>query len=68
MRNSYDVTEIGIFIILSTLQNIHFWECSIFVYRFGLKPYQNIGKMFKTIIIVITKYLNWNIVKILVSI
>ena len=69
MRNSYDVTEIDNYVILSTLQNFHFREYSIFAYRFGLK-HAKICKMFKTIIIFITKYLNfnWNIVKSLISI
>ena len=59
MRNSYDVIEIGKYVILSTLQNFNFREYSIFVYRFGLKHAEtNIGKMFKTNTILITKYLN----------
>ena len=37
MRNSYDVTEIDNYVILSTLQNFHFGEYSVFAYRFGLK-------------------------------
>ena len=66
MLNSYDVIEIDKYVILSTLQNFHFREYSIFVYRFGQKNAKpNIGKIFKTSIILITKYviLNWNIVK-----
>ena len=59
MRNSYDVIEIGKYVILSTLQNFNFREYSIFVYRFGLKHAEpNIDKMFKTNTILITKYLN----------
>ena len=66
MRSSYDVIEIDNYVTLNTLQNFHFQEDSIFVYKFGLehaKP--NVGKIFKTNTILITKYLNlnWNIVK-----
>ena len=44
MRFSYDVIEIYNYVILSTLQNLHFREYSIFVYRFGLKHTKpNIG-------------------------
>ena len=58
-HNSYDVIEIGKYVILSTLQNFNFREYSIFAYRFGLKHAEpNIGKMFKTNTILITKYLN----------
>ena len=66
MPNSYDVIEIDKYVILSTLQNFHFREYSIFVYRFGQKHAElDIGKIFKTSIILITKYLilNWNSVK-----
>ena len=66
MPNSYDVIEIDKYVILSTLQNFYFQEYSIFVYRFGQKNAKpNIDKIFKTSIILITKYviLNWNIVK-----
>ena len=61
MRISYDVIEIDNYVILSVLQNLHFREYSIFVYRFGLKHAKpNIGKLFNTNIILITKYLNLN--------
>ena len=66
MRSSYDGIEIDNYVILNTMQNFHFQEDSIFVYKFGLKHAKpNIGKIFKTITILITKYLNlnWNIVK-----
>ena len=36
IRSSYDVIEIDNYVILSSLQNLHFREYSIFVYRFGL--------------------------------
>ena len=71
MRNSYDVIEIDNYIILSTLQNFHCREYSICVYRLGLKhAISIIGKLFKTNIILIMKYLNlnWNIVKSLIFI
>ena len=71
MRTFYDVIEIDNHVILSSLQNLHFGEYSIFVYRFGLKHAKpNNGKIFNTNIILITKYLNlnWNIVKSLISI
>ena len=71
MHNFYDVIENDNYFILSTLQNFHFQEYSIFVYRFGLKHAgPNIGKIFKINIILITKYLNlnWNIVKSLIFI
>ena len=69
MRNSYDVIEIDKYVILSTLQNFHFREYSIFVCLFELKYAEpNIGKIFKTNIILIAKYLNWNIVKSLIFI
>ena len=58
--------EIDKYVILSSLQNYHFREYSLFVYRFGQKHAKpNISKIFKTNIILITKYLhlNWNIVK-----
>ena len=35
MRNSHGVIEIDNYVILSTLQNFHFLEYTIFVYRFG---------------------------------
>ena len=66
MRNSYDVIEIDNYVILNTLQNIHFREYSIFVYQFGPKYIEpNFGKIFKINTILITKYLNlhWIIVK-----
>ena len=66
MRSSYDVIEIDNYVIFNTLQNFHLREYSIFVYKFGLKHAEpNIGKIFKTTSILITKYLNlnWNIVK-----
>ena len=37
MRSSYEVIEIDNYIILNTLQNFHFLEYFIFVYKFGLK-------------------------------
>ena len=40
MRSSYDVIEIDNNVILNTLQNLHFPEYSIFVYKFGLKSCQ----------------------------
>ena len=66
MRSSYDIIEIDNYVILNILQNFHFLEYSIFVYKFGpehAKP--NIGKIFKINTILITKYLNlnWNIAK-----
>ena len=58
MRNSYDVIEIDNQVIFNTLQNFYFWEYYIFVYQVGLKHAKpNIGKIFKTNIILITKYL-----------
>ena len=58
MRNSYDVIEIDNQVIFNTLQNFYFWEYYIFVYQFGLKHGKpNISKIFKTNIILITKYL-----------
>ena len=66
MCNSYDVIEIGKYVILITLHDFHFQVYSLFVYRFGLKHAEpNIGKIFKNNIILITKYLdlNWNIAK-----
>ena len=67
---SYDVIEIDNYAILSTLQNIHFQEYSIFVYRFGLNTYSTLYQIFKTNIILITKYhnLNTNIVESLIFI
>ena len=57
MRNSYDLIEIDNYVILSTLKNFHVREYAIFVYRFGQKTCQpNIGKIFKTNIILNTKY------------
>ena len=63
MRISYDVIEIDNYVILSTLQNLHFREYSIFVYRFGLKTYQTLytQNIKHTNIILITKYLNLNL-------
>ena len=66
MRNYYDVIEIDIYVVVNTLQNFHFQEHPYFVYQFGLKNAEpNIGKLFKTNYILITKYhsRNWNIVK-----
>ena len=66
MRSSYDAIEINNYVILNTSQNFHFREYSICVYKFGLKHAEpNIGKIFKTNTILITKYLNinWSIVK-----
>ena len=66
MCDSYDVTEIDNYFILSTLQDFHVQEYYIFVYRFGLKHTEiNKGKPYKTTIILFTKYLilNWKIVK-----
>ena len=40
MRTSYDVIKIDNYVILSTLQNFHLQEKSIFVYQFGLKTCQ----------------------------
>ena len=40
MGISYDVIEIDNYVILSTLQNLHFGEYYIFVYRFRLETYQ----------------------------
>ena len=57
MRNSYDVIEIDNHVIFYTLQNFYFWEFYIFVHQVGLKHAKpNIGKIFKTNIILITKY------------
>ena len=42
MHISYDVIEIDNYVILSTLQNLHFGKYSIFVYQFGLKTYQTL--------------------------
>ena len=54
--NTYDVIEIDNYVILNTSQTFHFREYYIFVYRFGQKNAEpNIGKIFKNIIIVITK-------------
>ena len=59
MRNSYDVIEIDNQVIFNTLQNFYFLEYYIFVYQVGLKHAKpNIGKILKTNIILITKYLN----------
>ena len=71
MRNSYDVIEIDNYVILSTLQNLHFRERSLLSIDLDYKhakPY--IGKIFKTSIVLITKYLNlnWTIVKPLIFI
>ena len=66
MRSSYDIIENNNYVILNSLQNFYFGEYSIFVYQVGLKHAEpNIGKIFKTIIILMTKYLNfnWNILK-----
>ena len=58
MRSSYDVIEIDNQIIFNTLQNFCFLEYYIFVNQVGLKhPKPNIGKILKTNIILITKYL-----------
>ena len=58
MRNSYDVIEIDNHVIFNTLQNFYFCEFYIFVYQVGLKHAEpNIRKIFKTNIILITKYL-----------
>ena len=59
MRNSYDVIEINNYVILNTLQNFHFREYSIFILKHAEL---NFGKIIKTNIILITKYLdlNWN--------
>ena len=58
MRNSYDIIEIDNHVIFNTLQNFYFWEFYIFVNQAGLKHAEtNIGKTFKTNIILITKYL-----------
>ena len=59
MRISYGVIEIDNYVILSSLHSFHFREYSIFVYRFGLKNAKpDIGKIFETNVILITKYLN----------
>ena len=57
---SYDAIEIEKYIILKTLQDIHF-QYFIFVNPVGLKHF---GKYMSNIIL-ITKYLNleWNLVK-----
>ena len=62
MRNSFDVIESDNYVILSTLQNLHFREYSIFVYRFRLKHAEpNIGVIFKINNFFITNYLNLNL-------
>ena len=66
MRNSYDVIEIDNYVILSTLQNYiseNILFLSIDLDYTHAKP--NIGKIFKTSIFLILKYLNlnWNIAK-----
>ena len=71
MCNSYDVIEIDNYVILSTFQSLRFREhssLSIDLEYKHAKP--NIGKIFKTSIVLITKYLNlnWNIVKPLIFI
>ena len=38
--HSYDVIEIDNYVILSILQNLHFGEYDIFVYRFRLETNQ----------------------------
>ena len=66
MRISNDVIKIDNYVILSTLQNLHFRDYYIFVYRFRLKHTKpSTGKIFNTNIILIMKYLNldWNILK-----
>ena len=66
MRNSYDVIEMNNYVILNTLQNFYFGEYSFFSIKLDKKLAEpNIGKIFKTIIILMTKYLNlkWNIAK-----
>ena len=57
MRNSDDVIEIDNHVIFNTLQ--HFISENVFfVYQVGLKQVEpNIRKIFKTNIILITKYL-----------
>ena len=67
MRNSYGVIAIDNFVILNTFQNFYiprtFFFCLLIWTRKHVEP--NIGKIFKTNTILITKYLNlnWNIVK-----
>ena len=66
MRNSYDVIEIDNYVILSTLQNLHSENILLLSIDLDYKHAKpNIGKIFKTSIVLITKYLNfnWNIVK-----
>ena len=67
MRTSSDIIEIDNYVILNTLQMFSFLRILyFFLYLFGLKHAEpNIGKIFKTNIILITKYLNlnWNFVK-----
>ena len=55
MRNSYDVIEIDIHVICNTLQKLLLLRILIFVYQVELKhAIPNIGKIFKTNIILIT--------------
>ena len=66
MRSSYDIIENNNYVILNSLQNFYFGEYSIFVYQVGLKHAEpKTGKILKTIIILMTKFLyfNWDIVK-----
>ena len=57
MRNSFDVIEIDNYVILSTFQRIIY----LLSIKLDLKHAEpNIGKIFKTNIICITKYLNLN--------
>ena len=70
MRNSYDIIEIDIYVILSTLQifiakNILFLSIDFILFLSIDFRTLDVRKIFKTTVILITKYLNlsWNIVK-----
>ena len=58
MHNSYDVIEIDNRVIFNTFAEFLFLRILYFLYQVGLKHANpNIGKIFKTNIILITKYL-----------
>ena len=58
MRNSYDVIEIHNCVIFNTFAEFLFLRIIYFLYQVGLKHANpNIGKIFKTNIILIIKYL-----------
>ena len=61
MRNFYDVIEIDNYVILNTLQNFIVEKILFLSINLVSKHAKhNIGKIFKTNIILITKYLNLN--------